>query len=170
VPNYTLADGETVKNKLGARSHSELEAREVDFVRARENEHALRPTTARTLDGAHLKAIHYQLFQDVYEWAGHMRNEKVRLSDGTIATEPLLYRPGGRPFLVGGRIPQGLDQISTTLRDADYLRGLPRPDFAARAAGILARLNAIHLQSFEIAGFCSALLRWLFHKVTTRIQ
>jgi hypothetical protein len=56
--NYTLAGRETVKNKLAVRSHSELEAREVDLARARENEQALRPTTARTFDADHLKGGH----------------------------------------------------------------------------------------------------------------
>jgi cell filamentation protein len=77
VPNYTLPDAETVKNKVGARSHAELEAIEVDFVKARQLEHAANPRIARTFDAAHLKAIHRQLFQDVYEWAGRTRDEQV---------------------------------------------------------------------------------------------
>jgi hypothetical protein len=58
VPNYTLRDGETVKNKLGATLHSELEDMEVDFVNARQIEHAFDPHIAHTFDAAHLKAIH----------------------------------------------------------------------------------------------------------------
>jgi cell filamentation protein len=103
VPNYTLRDGETVKNKLSATSHPELEAIEVDFVKARQIEHALDPRIARTFDAAHLKAIHRQLFQDVYDWAGHTRDEQVRLPDGTVASEPLLYRTGSKPFAVGSQ-------------------------------------------------------------------
>jgi fido (protein-threonine AMPylation protein) len=57
MPNYTLPDGETVKNKVGARTHDELETREVDFVRARQNEHLLNSRIPRTFDAAHLKAI-----------------------------------------------------------------------------------------------------------------
>jgi cell filamentation protein len=144
VPNYTLPDGETVKNKVGARSHSELEAIEVDFVRARQIEHAADPHIARTFNAAHLKAIHRQLFQDVYEWAGRTRDEQVRLTDGTIASEPLLYRPGSKLFAVGARISDGLDELAGRLRDADFLRGLPRSEFAARAASVLAEANAIH--------------------------
>ena len=45
MPNYTLPDGETVKNKVGARSHAELEALEVDFVVARQTEHLLTPAS-----------------------------------------------------------------------------------------------------------------------------
>ena len=144
MPNYALPDGETVKNKLGATSHSELEAIEVDFVKARQIEHAFNPHIARTFDAAHLKAIHRHLFQDVYEWAGRSRDEQVPLSDGTIASEPLLYRPGSKPFAVGPQISDGLDALAAKLRDADYLRGLPRAEFAARAASVLAEVNSIH--------------------------
>jgi cell filamentation protein len=144
VPQYTLPDGETVKNKLGATSHSELEAIAVDFVKARQIEHALDPRIARTFDAAHLKAIHRQLFQDVYDWAGHTRDEQVRLPDGTVASEPLLYRPGSKPFAVGSQVSDGLDALAAKLKEADYLRGLPRGEFAARAASVLADVNQIH--------------------------
>jgi len=144
MPNYTLPDGETVKNKLGAGSHDELETREVDFVRLRQNEHLLNPRIPRTFDAAHLKAIHRQLFQDVFEWAGHTRDERVALSDGTTATEPLLLRPGSKPFASGAQISKGLESLSTQLQEADYLRGLSRSEFAARAAGVLSTVNGIH--------------------------
>ena len=39
-------------------------------------------------DAEHLKALHRHLFQDVYEWAGHTRDEQVRLRDGSIAADP----------------------------------------------------------------------------------
>ncbi len=144
MPNYTLPDGETVKNKLGARSHEELESVEVGPVVARHTEHLLDPRIPRTFDTSHLKAIHRQLFQDVYEWAGHTRDERVPLSDCTIATEPLLYRPGSKPFASGAQISEGLESLSTRLREAEYLRGLSRGEFATRAASVLATVNGIH--------------------------
>jgi cell filamentation protein len=144
VPNYTLNDGETVKNKLGANSHTDLELREVAYVAARQTEHSLDPRIPRTFDAAHLKAIHRQLFQDVYEWAGHTRDEKVRLSDGTIATEPRLSRSGSKPFASGNHIGDRLAELGNKLREANYFRGLPRAEFASRAAGVLAQVNEIH--------------------------
>lgn len=76
--------------------------------------------------------------------AGRTRNERVKLSDGSIATEPLLLRPGSKPFASGAQISEGLEALSQQLRDADYLRGLPRREFATRAAGVLATINGIH--------------------------
>lgn len=144
MPNYTLPDGETVKNKLGARSHAELERLEMAPVAARQVEYSLNPRIPRTFDADHLKAIHHHLFQDVYEWAGHTRDEKVRLSDGTVATEPLLYRPGSKPFHTGAQIGKALEALGARIRDADYLQGLSRIEFAGQAASILAEANAIH--------------------------
>lgn len=95
-------------------------------------------------DAAHLKAIHQYLFQDVYEWAGRTRDEPVRLSDGTVATQPLMSKGEGEPFLSGSRLPIALDEIAQRLREADYLRGLSREDFAVKAAHILTGLNTIH--------------------------
>jgi len=43
---------------------------------------------ARTFDGAHLRAVHARLFQDLYEWAGQYRT--VDTTKGGHA--PLPYR------------------------------------------------------------------------------
>lgn len=148
MPNYTYPDVDpliaAVKNKFSVTDHDTLEALETDFVVARDREllHGHGPTG--TLDAAHLKAIHRHLFQDVYEWAGRTRDEKVRLSDGTIATEPIIRKAGGKPFMLGARIPGALKAISDRLRKANYLRGLSRDEFATQAADIMAAINAIH--------------------------
>lgn len=144
MPGYTLEDGITVKNKLGAISHDELEAIEADYVSNRLLQFELGHGPTGQFDVVHLKAIHRHLFQDVYEWAGRTRDEKVRLSDGTVATEPVLRKLDGKPFLTGRRISTALNRIAATLRDANYLRGLPRVEFAYRSADILVALNAAH--------------------------
>jgi cell filamentation protein len=80
----------------------------------------------------------------VFEWAGHTRDERVRLSDGMVATEPIMRKAGGKPFLVGARIPKALDRITATIRNANYLSGLEPERFAVRAADIMAAINAVH--------------------------
>jgi hypothetical protein len=112
VPGYTLEDGITVKNKLGATDHDELEAKKADYVSNRLLQFELGHGPAGQFDAAHLKAIHHHLFQDVYEWAGRTRDEKVSLSDGTVATEPVLRKLDGKPFLTGRRIATALDRIA----------------------------------------------------------
>jgi len=126
VPGYTLSDGVTLKNKLGAHDPDELEHLEAGYVAARYNEIDAGSGPSGQFDAEHLKAIHHHLFQDVYEWAGRTRDDRVALSDGAIATEPLLSKVEGQPFLIGPAISAALDDIATRLCDADYLRGLPR--------------------------------------------
>lgn len=146
MPHYTYSDDPdaAVKNKLGALTHDELEQREAAYVFARDAEIQLGAGPQGQFDADHLKAIHRHLFQDVYEWAGHTRDEKVKLSDGTVATEPLLRKVDGQPFMTGPLIPEALAHIAADLRDAAYLRGLPREEFAGRAAVIMAAINAAH--------------------------
>ena len=144
MPGYTLDDGITLKNKLGAVSHDELEAAEADYVSYRLLQFELGHGPSGRFDAAHLKAIHLYLFQDVYEWAGHTRDERVVLSDGIVATEPVLRKMDGKPFMAGPLIPDALEQIAVTLRAANYLRGLPREAFAERAADIMVEINGAH--------------------------
>jgi cell filamentation protein len=146
VPNYTHDDGRhsAVKNLLGARKHDELEALEAPLVFARLVEIQSGRGPAGNFDAGHLRAIHRHLFQDVYEWAGHTRDEKVRLQDGTVASEPLLRKVDGDLFMLGPLIPDALARVGATLRAADHLRGLPREEFAERAADIMIEINTAH--------------------------
>ena len=87
-------------------------ASEARYVAARIFELELGEGPRGGFDAAHLKAVHRHLFQDVYEWAGHTRDERVPLSDGTVASEPVLRKPDGKPFLPGGQIQAALDRIA----------------------------------------------------------
>ena len=110
---------------------------EAALVAARDYEIASGYGPKGQFDATHLKAIHRHLFQDVYEWAGHTRDEKVTLSDGTVATEPLMRRVDGGSFMAGPLIPAALERIAGTLRASNYLRELSREEFAAGAADVL---------------------------------
>jgi cell filamentation protein len=144
VPGYTLPDGFTLKNKFGETDEGKLAVLEADAVRRRLFELELEPPAAGDFDAEHLKAIHGHLFQDAYEWAGHTRDERVTLSDGTIATEPILSKADGQPFLAGPAIPAALDDIGAKLRESNNLRGLSREEFAERAADVMIELNNVH--------------------------
>jgi cell filamentation protein len=145
VPGYTI-DGvphDVLKNRFGATTHDQLQRLEAPLVAARytQIEAGLGPNG--NFDAEHLRAIHRHLFQDVYEWAGHSRDEVVTLSDGTFATEPFMHK-GDTTFMAGPAIPSALDEVGRSLREAEYLRGLPREEFAQRAAAIMVQINGIH--------------------------
>ena len=144
MPGYTLQDGVTLKNKLGVTSHEKLEAAETDYVRNRLWDFASREGPRGHFDSDHLKAIHRHLFQDVYEWAGHTRDERIALSDGTTPAEPVLRKIDGKPFMGGQLVAEGLDRIARRLADENSLRGLTREEFGNRAADVMADLNAVH--------------------------
>jgi cell filamentation protein len=148
VPNYTYPDVDpdqaAIKNRLGVQTHDALEAFSAPLVAARISELGAGHGPTGTLDAAHLNYIHRHLFQDVYEWPGRTRDEKVRLADGTVATEPVIRKADGKPFMLGARIPGALQAISDRLRKANHLRGLSRDAFATQAADIMASINAIH--------------------------
>jgi len=146
VPNYTYTSDpdSALKNKLGAKTFAALELAEAKFVFARMVGIGNRAGNDGSFGASHLKAIHYHLFQDVYEWAGHTRDEPVLLSDGTVATEPFLRKPDGNFFVPAPRIKAALRAIEDDLRAGNFLRGLPRHVFAARAADSMSRLNALH--------------------------
>jgi len=143
VANYTYPEVDTLKNKLGVRNSQELGRIQGQFVTARVYELTLGRGPEGHFDAEHLKAIHRHLFQDVYEWAGHTRDELVALSDGTVASEPEM-KQAGLVFLAGRLIARTLDRLATKLAEAGLLRGLPRDEFASRAADIMAVLAAIH--------------------------
>lgn len=143
MPNYELADG-TLKNRVGASDPIILHVIEIALVATRLAQIEADKGPPATFDETHLRALHQFLFQDVYEWAGRMRHESVALSDGTIATMPIMMRPGRERFLIGPEIPQALDDLMGDLKQSDFLRGLEREAFTHRAGVVFARLNSIH--------------------------
>jgi cell filamentation protein len=64
-----------LRNRVGAQTLDELRDAENDLVEARVIELRETPDLVgeRTYDLAYLGAIHRQLFQDVYTWAGDLR-------------------------------------------------------------------------------------------------
>lgn len=81
--DYCYPGTTVLKNKLDLRSAEEPADFEAKVSDARADE-AL-PTGS--LDLLHFRAIHRHLFQDVYEWAGEIRN--VRISkDGSMFCYP----------------------------------------------------------------------------------
>ncbi len=66
------------------------------------------------------------------------------MSDGTIASEPILRKFDGAPFMPGRLIADTLERITGELRVETYLRGLSREEFSNRAAALMVELNGVH--------------------------
>ncbi len=86
----------------------------------------------RTYDGAHLRAIHGHLFQDVYEWAGEYRT--VNMSKGP-----------GRGFgdVKTREVDRYLSDVQQLVTSTDWGK-LSRNDFIATASTVFAYVNQAH--------------------------
>lgn len=134
---------DVLRNKFGLRSHEALRTAEYRITNNRRTEIELGQGPRGTFDAAHLKAIHRHLFFQVYEWAGHTRDERP-IMDG-LPVEPVggLHK-GGTSFLHGSRISMGLAEALRTIRDPDALKGSTFMEFAEVAGRVLSELNFVH--------------------------
>lgn len=72
-----------LRNKLGVVAAEDLRSADNDLVEFRVAELRSRPRlVAPTYDLSHLKAIHFHLFQDVYDWAGDVRTVGIAKGEG----------------------------------------------------------------------------------------
>ncbi|MGP6191608.1 MAG: Fic/DOC family protein [Vulcanimicrobiaceae bacterium] len=81
-------------------------------------------------DLAHLQRIHRAIFQDVYDWAGDLR--EINISKG------------GMRFAMTSQLESSAAEIFGRLRHDNYLQGLQQSEFARSASEFLADVNALH--------------------------
>ncbi len=79
----------------------------------------------------HLREIHRYIFQDVFPWAGELR--QVGMS-----------KVGGAPFAYPAYIVPALTELLGELKSEGFLMGLDRLSFSQRAAYYLGEINAVH--------------------------
>ena len=134
---YLQDDGQTLRNKLGIVSNPELlQSTEAEFVELRMAR--LRANGLPDAQGfALLKAVHHQLFQDVYDFAGQARTttlSKLNVEGETARTA----------FTPPDRIRIEVDAVFAKVTSQNGLRGLSAPNFAERAAQHFIELNGVH--------------------------
>jgi len=123
---YVYPGTTVLKNKFGIRDTRLLDRVERRFVVLRA-EHGI-PTGA--FDLRHHQSIHRHRFQDIYDWAGEVRT--VEIAKGHSRFMPLRY------------IGTGMADIHRRLHQGNFLRGLSRSEFAAKAATIIGDINHVH--------------------------
>jgi cell filamentation protein len=123
---YCYPDTTILINKLDLRDQAKLDAFEAEITTQR----AAEALPGGRLSYAHYRAIHRHLFQDVYAWAGNIRN--VRISKE------------GSMFCYPEHIDGEMRKLFGELRDSKYFQGLTPDAFAQKAAHFLSELNAIH--------------------------
>jgi len=79
--SYCYSNSDVLKNELNIEDYDSLEEAELAFTALRYNEYSSTVPSINTFNLTHLKTLHKQLFQDVYEWAGEIRT--VDISKGS---------------------------------------------------------------------------------------
>jgi cell filamentation protein len=118
------------RNLFGITVYEELAELEAFYVPKRALQLEALGITG-SFDLAHLRAIHRYLFQDVFPWAGELRQVGMA-------------KVGGFPFAPPMHIASALTEAFTKLKAENLLRGLGPAAFSQRAAYYLGEINAIH--------------------------
>ena len=126
---YLIPGTDVLENKLGIHDPRELERAERLLTADRLVELAREPIAGK-FDLAHLQRIHRAIFQDVYEWAGDLR--EINISKGAIR------------FATAGQLESSAAEIFGRLARDNHLQGLSQGEFARSAAEFLADVNALH--------------------------
>lgn len=143
--------GTTVlKNKADIRNQDDLDQFEQLMFLSRAEE----DLPSGDLDYAHYRAIHRHFFQDVYDWAGEIR--QIRTAKG------------GNWFCFPENIDKEMERLFAQLAEEDHLIGIAGlGGFAERAAYYIAEINAVH-PFREGNGRCQLILLSLLLRLSNR--
>lgn len=125
---YEYPNG-VLRNKLGIKDAEELKRMEAALTLLRLGELEQHPITG-SFDLDHLKAIHRHIFQDVYDWAGELREVDIVKEHTRFAHFRFL--------------DSNAQTLFSHLASEKHLRNLTEEHFVVRAAYYLGELNALH--------------------------
>lgn len=150
-PAFFAYDNGVPKNRLGLDDAEALLSieRDLTFTRMLEIRNGTAPSATRSgrFDLDHLRAIHQHIFQDIYEWAGTTRNQPMQIEGQPVQAAPLIHKDDGRtpvPFVPSTQVDRSMSATFLQLQQQDHLRGLPRSEFADRAALTFSEINRAH--------------------------
>jgi cell filamentation protein len=155
--DLTVPGTDVLKNKLGIADARKLAAAEADFSAIRLTQLHLKPLVG-AFTTEHLQQIHNQVFQDLYDWAGKLR--EVNLPDR-------LTRPGAPAW----EIEHALNRVFDRLSSENHLKGYGLDEWTERSGYYLTELaqiqpflagNELVLQEFtrELARENDIWLQW----------
>ena len=121
-------------NLVGAKTLDELFIFERDITADRILQIRL-SSLPGAYDYAHYKAIHKELFQDIYGWAGQDRFDLGYRG---------VFRKGDTEFTRGDRLPLVAKKLFDALKEENYFKGLDRNTFIKSTASFLNGLNLLH--------------------------
>ncbi len=121
-------------NLVGAKTLNELFTAERKITSVRQEKLQEHPLEGN-FDYEHLKAIHRELFQDVYVWAGH-----DRYSTGYRD----FFKKGDTEFIHGNDLPIATEKLFISLNHANYFKDLNRKELVESLSSFFNQLNILH--------------------------
>ena len=84
-----------------------------------------------SFDLKHIRAIHYFIFSDIYDWAGKIRKGDFLIKDASM-------------FCRAMYIENYANEIYSKLKQDNFLRGFCKPEFVIKLAYYMGEINALH--------------------------
>lgn len=131
--DYTYPGTNVLKNRAEIRDPGALNRFERGVTAIRIQELREKPVQG-DYGLQHLQDIHRQVFKDVYEWAGQIR--QVDIAKGPAGDRTL--------FTFKEDIPSKGEEIKALINDANKLRGLDREQFAGKMGEVYTAVNEMH--------------------------
>lgn len=125
---YIDPDTGVLRNLLGISDQDELDRVEAEITALRLAQLAENPLPG-AYDLQHLRAVHKQIFGDLYAWAGELRTVAIAKRD---------------VFCLPQHIRAFADEVFARLARDNYLQGLDHGAFASGLAEFLGDINALH--------------------------
>lgn len=145
LERFVQDDGQTMRNCLGiSRDPEAFEAALSKHTGYRIAELQFKPDLIeQTFDRKHLSALHKHITQDVFEWAGKMRDESVTIEGETIGPVKTMAKLGGAQFDDEAKLKAGFVQLEK-MTNVEKAREMDHKAFSRHAAEIFTHLNWMH--------------------------
>ncbi|WP_413154785.1 BID domain-containing T4SS effector [Bartonella sp. cb54] len=159
--HYCYPDSDVLKNKYGLKNKKDFQKKYAHDL-AQQIVNLRQEPPPDQINSDYLTSLHYRLFCNTYEWAGMTRNIPFKFLDGSTAYMPKMEKENSTAvFAEGDEILKSLREFDQSLVEWNYLKGLPRKQFAEVAAQMFVYLN--HIQPFRSGNGCTQ--RMFFEKL-----
>jgi cell filamentation protein len=130
LENYCYPNTDVLINKLNIKDDDQLSKAERDITRLRLLK-LFKSPIPNQFDFALLCNIHKNIFDDIYSWAGQIRQGDFLSKGGSI-------------FCRGSLIQSNADRIFGDIAKENYLCNLEKSAFISRMAYYMGEINALH--------------------------
>lgn len=122
-------------NKFNVKDAEAARAIEYKFASVRELELAVSPIEGK-FDFEHLQAIHRHVFQDMYDWAGQVRNVDFAKRNRTTGFV--------NKFVPGIVMDLKIEDFNRFIADHNQLKDMTKPEFVKAMTEVHTMLNEMH--------------------------